>query len=92
MTSKTKYLVMDDTGGEQVLSFDHAHIVPMETLDAETRRVVLEDGDYEYLFNVSCPVIPLSKIFKALDENGLLEPMLEECRETRASMDSRGVK
>ncbi len=73
MTSrKIKYLVMDDTGGEQVLSFNHAHVVPIETLDAETKKSVLEEDDYESIFNVSVPVISISRIFKVLDENGLL--------------------
>lgn len=91
MASKEiKYLVMDETGGEQILSFDHANVVPVETLDAETRKSILEDGDYESLFSVSCPVISMSSIFKVLDENGLLEPMLEECRAARIGMDERG--
>ncbi len=78
---------MDETGGEQVLSFNHANIVPIETLDAETRKAILEEDDYESIFSVSCPVISLPRIFKVLDENGLLEPMLEECRLSRADMD-----
>lgn len=86
--SEAKYLLMDDTGGEQVLSFGHAHVVPIETLDAETKKAILEDADYELLFSVSCPVISISRIFEVLDKHDLLEPLLDECREARAVMDA----
>jgi hypothetical protein len=33
MTKEIKYLVMDETGGEQILSFDHANVIPIETLE-----------------------------------------------------------
>jgi len=89
MTKEIKYLVMDETGGEQILSFDHANIIPIETLDAETRKAILEEDDFEAIFSVSCPVISLPRIFKVLAENGLLEPLLEECREARVGLDER---
>jgi len=79
--TEEKYLVVEHQRGEQVLTFDDAVIVPIETLNDEVKRLALVDGDYEALFNSSFPVIPLKRIFKLLEEHKLLEPLLEECRD-----------
>ncbi len=71
------YLVVDGDG--LVLYADNAYIVPIETLPSKIKDA-LDDGDYDVFQTASVISISMEQILKTLEDNGLLEPMLKECR------------
>lgn len=77
------YIVYEGDGCETYLWADDALLVPSETLDDE-RKEQLEEGDTEKVFKHGgpFPCIRLSVLLDTLEKAGLLETLIEECRET----------
>ncbi len=83
-----RYYIVDCSFDDFMLSED-ARLVPHDTLD-DARKARIKDGDTNKLFNHGghFPGVYISDILEILDENGLLEGLIEQCREARRDLDN----
>lgn len=76
------YIVYEGDGCETYFRATDALLVPSETLSDEIKEE-LESDDAGYVFKYpQFPVIRMSTILDTLEKAGLLETLIEECRET----------
>jgi len=83
-----EFLISDDSNDYEVIGYDCALLVPVETLDAKTKQNIADDDTEKILKWTSFPCIPVSTLVEKLKEHGLFEELLEECRESRKELDA----
>jgi len=97
MTKKNEdqgYIVTTESDScETIMDGEGVIIVPISTLDDE-RKQALEDGECEKLLKHGgeFPGIYLTELLEILEEEGRLEGILEQCRQTRVRLDAKKDK
>lgn len=88
MPGKQYYLVNVNTSCEEWMPAGDAVLVPHETLGA-ARKERLETDDTEKIFKHGggFPGVYIHEILEILDKNGLLDGLIEQCRESRRDLD-----
>lgn len=85
------YIVYEGDGCETYFRATDALLVPSETLSDEIKEE-LEAEDSGYVFKYpEFPVIRMSTVLETLQRAGLLETLIEECRETAKEIASEAT-
>jgi len=83
-----EFIIADGANDDEVINYEYALLVPVETLDDETKEALAANDTEKLLKWTKFPAILVSDLVKKLKEHNLLEELLEECRESRKELDA----